>query len=129
MPWVLDGMFSHGAPIAMSKLWIARQWGDQSYYLLEMCLDNDPYNYDRLFAKFQENIKYEKLHLFEWRIPGDGDDGSVIKPKDLLLQNPWIYSLRKYTSEHKAPVLGIALDKTAHHKKVTEVLRGRGYSQ
>jgi|RhiMethySRZTD1v2_1073278.scaffolds.fasta_scaffold181664_2 hypothetical protein len=131
MGWVLDGIFTHGAPLAVHEMLIVREWGERGYWLVEMGLDNNVY--ERLYEKWGQQFRFEKLYLFEWRNPDDSDYNSVIRPKSLILWKPWLPSLQPYTpgpyneNKYKGPVLGVAFDKTAQNKVAIDVLKGRGY--
>ena len=129
MGWVLEGIFTHGAPIGVEKMLIVREFGERSYYLLEMGLGSSPYVYERLYEKWGQKFQYDQLRLFEWRNPGDPDYNSMIKPKDLILWKPWIPELRPAGSskEYHGHLIRIAFDKTAQNKQAIDVLKGRGY--
>jgi hypothetical protein len=130
MGWVLEGIFTHGAPLAVHRILIVREWGERGYYLLELGLDNDPYIFERLYEKWGEKFQYDILRLFEWRNPGDNDYNSMMRPKDLIFRKPWIPTMRPPADPHstyKGPVLGVAFDKTAENKVAIDVLKGYGY--
>jgi hypothetical protein len=111
---------------------ITREWGERGYYLVEMGIGSDPWVYERLYEKWGKKAEYDKLHLYEWRNPGDADYNSVIRPKDLVLWKPWIARMRPAGDPHSTyhgAVVGIAFDKTAQNKAAIDVLKGRGYDQ
>ena len=131
MGWVLEGIYTHGAPLAVHKMLVVREWGERNHYLVEMGLDNDPNVWERLYEKWAERFQFEKLHLYERRNPGDPDYNSLSKPKHFVLWKPWIPHMRPHadqaTYKYQGPVVAVGFEKTAHHTVIVDKLKGMGY--